>query len=567
MLDGKYEITSQRELSARETLFGATAPDGTALQISWFELGGAADERAFERYRAFLRALRRGGHAAIYDLVARPGAHYVAWRLPEDGSVPVGGEAALEPIATLFEAYGRRVTEAQICTKPGAPPLVYALAFDAPDTSGRVTPPAIIPPTPIPIPTVKAVDKLWIRGWRWLRPWTLGGVLALTGVLLLLLSAERQLTNRLVSVPEVRAQNVNAALQTLYEAGFSTAPVALTSPRPAGVVLEVSPAVGTSLRPGRTLSVRYALPAGRAPERVPAVTGTTLARAEATLTGAGFSIGEVARSYSRAEAGTVISQTPLGNTFAARGGRVGLLVSDGPRGTLTLLPDLTGLPEEDALRLAEAAGFSRDAVRLETTPGSGDADGTVLAQNIVPFVSVPEDRAQLRLTVARSGAPVARESGTPDLIGLSLSDAQVRARSAGLGVVTEASVSTTELPGGVVMQRPPPGAPLQGSVAVTLNIPPAPLRPQTQAREDPAPDVAVVRRTRYSWRLGADVGGQLATVTVRLADGSRDVIVRGQRVRADERLEGTYLTTATSPLTFTLALNGVPYGAPLTVNP
>ena len=502
----------------------------------------------------------RGGYAAIYDLVARPGAHYVAWRVPPESSVPVDGEAA-PPIVTLLEAYGREATEAHICAQPGAPPQVYALAFDTSKLPGHAPPHVTLPP----IPTVKAVDTRWLRRWRasWarLRPWVLGSVLALTGVLLLLLSAERQLSNRLVSVPEVRGQNVNEALQTLYEAGFSTTPVALTSPRPAGEVLEVSPTVGTPLRPGRTLNVRYALPAGRAPERVPAVTEMTLARAEAVLRGAGFGVGEVARSYSDAEVGTVVSQTPLGGTFAAHGGRVGLLVSDGPRGTPILLPDLTGLTEEDALRIAEAAGFSRDAVRLERTTGNGAVAGTVLAQNIAPFVSV-QSQARLRLTVAQSGAAVARESGTPDLIGLSLADAQVRARSAGLGVVTEATVNTTELPGGVVVQRPAPGAPLRGSVVVTLNVLPDPSLQQTL--EDAAPDVPAVRRARYSWPLSAD--GQ-AMVTLTLADGSQEVIVRGQRVRAGEVLAGTYLTTATGPLTFTLTLDGEAYGEPLRVDP
>ena len=75
MLDGKYEITSERDLSPRETLFGATAPDGTALHICWYDLNGAEDERSFERYRTLLRQLRREGYAAIYDLIARPGAH------------------------------------------------------------------------------------------------------------------------------------------------------------------------------------------------------------------------------------------------------------------------------------------------------------------------------------------------------------------------------------------------------------------------------------------------------------------------------------------------------------
>ncbi len=580
MLDGKYEITSQRELSPRETLFGATAPDGTAVQINWFDLGGAADERDFERYRALLRALHRGGHAAIYDLVARPGAHYVAWRVPD--SVSIGnevskqlgketgeriGEEAAAPIAALLASHERSLAEAHICARPGAPPQVYALPFSS-VAPGNAAPslalPVSLPVSSEPTPG-KPVDNLWISRLQQLRPWALGSVLGLSGVLLLLLSAERQLTNRLVSVPEVRAQNVNEALASLYQAGFSTATVALTSARPAGEVLEVSPAVGTPLRPGRTLSVRYALPAGRSPERVPVVTAMTTARAETVLREAGFGVGNVARSYSDAEAGTVVSQAPFGDTLAARGGRVALLVSDGLRGTMTLLPDLTGLSQEDALRLAEAAGFVRDDVGLERTPGNGAAPGTVLAQNIAPFTDVPQGRARLRLTVAEGGASVAAESGTPDLVGLSLADAQVSARNAGLGVVTEANVSTSELPAGVVTQRPAPGAPLGNSVAVTLNTPPS--RPAADDALDELDRETGVRRARYSWQLGTDADGQRATVTVRVADGPEEVVVRERQTRDGELLSGTYLTTATGPLTFTLTLDGEAYGAPLKVDP
>jgi beta-lactam-binding protein with PASTA domain len=581
VLDGKYEITSEQEVSSRETLFGATAPDGTALRISWYDLSSAEDEGAFERYRALLRQLKRAGHAAVYDLVARPGAHYVAWRVPgEAGRVPVdGGKTDLGPIEKLLADYGRTLAEAHICTGENAAPQVYALAFQSAATEPETALPAS---TGAPRTVPEAVDNLWITLrttlLQRLGPWLPGAVLALSGGLLLLLSTERLLQNRLVSVPDVRGQQVNQALGALYRAGFSTTPVALASARPAGEVLEVSPPVGTPLRPGRTLSVRYALPAGRAPELVPAVLGATLERAEAALEGAGFAVGEVALSYSSAPTGTVVAQTPAAEALAAQGSRIGLLVSDGPRGTLTFLPDLTGLPQEDALRLAEAAGFAREAVRLERSSGTGVAAGMVLAQNIAPFVSVPEGRAQLRLTVADRRVPATSENGTPELVGLSLADAQERARLAGLNLNTAARVSTPELPSGVVLQRPAPGTPLEGSVSVTLNVPAVTLpRPQVRAAVanavdsgtdvDPDPVTTTVRRARYLWQLGADAEGKTATITVETADGSRETIVQGQRVGAGGRLGGTYLSTARGPLTFRLTLSGVPYGAPLTVDP
>ena len=331
-------------------------------------------------------------------------------------------------------------------------------------------------------------------------------------------------------------------------------------------MLEVRPEAGTSLRPGRTLSVRYALSAGRSPEVAPGVVGATLARAETVLSAAGFLVGEVARSYSSAPRGTVISQIPAAAAPVTQGGRFSLLVSDGPRGELTFLPDLSGLPLEDALALAEAAGFMRGAVRLERTPGNGIPAGTVLAQNIAPYIDVPLQEAQLRLTLAAASSTPSGD-GTPDLTGLDLGSAQRRARALGLSIVVSAQVSAPELPSGVVVQRPEPGAPLQESVRVTLNRAPLELPiPQVvvKVEPNPAPQVSV-RRARYVWQLGQNAGGRVATVTVTRADGTQETVVRGQEVAANERLEGTYLTTATGPLVFRLTLGGEPYGAPVTV--
>lgn len=362
MLDGKYEITSERELGERVTLFGATAPDGTALSIYWYDLETPADERAFERYRALLRQLRRAGHAAIYDLVSRPGAHYVAWRPPGEADAPPG-TTELTGIATVLEAHGRDLNEAAIYSRPDAAPQVYALAFaELPNAPAPVS--EATPSTPA-LP--KGVDNLWITVakscWTTFRPWSLGGVLALLGVLFLLLGLARSLPDELVEVPQVRGEEVNAALATLREAGFGAAPVGLTSPRPAGTVLEVQPAAGTPLRPGRTLSVRYALPAGRAPGAAPGIVGSTLAQAEAKLIEAGFLLGDVAHSYSGEPAGTVLAQVPAPLAAAAPGERFVLLVSDGPRGDQTFLPDLRGSTLEHALharvRGLRAGSFGR----------------------------------------------------------------------------------------------------------------------------------------------------------------------------------------------------------------
>ena len=554
MLDGKYEITSERELGARATLFGATAPDGTALRITWYDLS-PEEERDFESYRLLLRQLRREGYAAIYDLVARPGAYYVAWNVPEVRLPP--DPEQLAAIDSILRRHGRSLESAYICGGPGAPGRIFELPFSS---EAREAPTVPLAPKATPAPVV---DNLWTKLWLTFRPWAIGSILALLGLLLTLIGFKRNLYNDLIYVPDVRGESVNAALADLYQAGFSTEAVPLTSSQPPGTVIDLNPTVGTLLRPGRTLSVSYALSAGRAAQAVPRLAGKDAAQGEAALKQAGFDLGSVSRVASPLPRGTIIAQTPAANAAVAQGEKVHLLLSTGPTQAVTFLPDLTGLLFEDALAVAEAAGFPRSSVSQDLTPGTDAAAGTVLDQNIKPFLSVPQN-AQLRLSVAAGSVLESEANQTPDLIGLSLSEAQLQARGLGLSVIQSEEIEMPQLPPGIVLQRPAPGAALQNRIEVTVNrIPEAPS--SVSANQE-----SQVRRAEYSWLLGPERLGARATVTVTmtLEDGNvrSDVLIREQRVTT-RTLSGVYLTTVSGPLTFRLTLNGQPYGPPLTRDP
>ncbi len=592
MLDGKYEIISEREVSSQSTLFNATAPDGTAVQITWFELQTPDDERAFERYRALLRALRRQGRAAIYDLVARPGAYYVAWQLP--GEVrPAQTADEHEVLTTLREllgAHGRHLSEAEVSTGPDGTPRIYMLPF-RPLEAARVPSPARQnlesgPPathTKNPTGTFRGGGgafwyALWPTLYSALRPSLLGITLGLTGLLLLLLSFYRYTQTELIVVPDVRGEEINRAAETLHRLGFGVSTVALESEGAAsegrlGQVLELSPPVGTPLRPGRTLSVRYAsrVDSASASQSVPDVRREALGDAEAILEAQGFSVSEVARVYADLPLGTVIAQTPAAGAIAS-GNSASLLVSNGPKGETTFLPELSGLSLDDALELAALAGFAPERVELEHVQGTGRPARTVLAQNLPPLVSVPQNGSRLRLTVAEGASVPRMGGGTPDLTGLTLSEAQRRARSLGLRAVREAQVSTLELPEGVVLQRPAPGSLTADpdlnldpdTVQLTLNVHPRPLpRPNVRAEISRGE----VRRATYTWLLEAGIPAQRATVTARTLLGEPQVVLRERAVAGGERLSGSWLTTAPGPITFSLTLNGLPYGDSVTVNP
>ncbi len=98
-----------------------------------------------------------------------------------------------------------------------------------------------------------------------------------------------------------------------------------------------------------------ALPASTVPD----VVGQPREAAEATLAGASFR-SESTEVEHWAEAGTVVEQTPAGGSRAEEGTLVGLDVSDGSRDP-PVVPDLVGLPRDQAVAALEEAGLSHEA--------------------------------------------------------------------------------------------------------------------------------------------------------------------------------------------------------------
>src|SRR5690554_1478721 len=115
LLDGKYEILGEYPSGGGQTLFEASAPDGTLLRIVWYEVS-EEQERSFELYRRGLRRLMKAGVAAVFDVVARPGAHYVAWyttqggrvHSPEPELIQAVEQAGFDTSAAEFRRNGRK---------------------------------------------------------------------------------------------------------------------------------------------------------------------------------------------------------------------------------------------------------------------------------------------------------------------------------------------------------------------------------------------------------------------------------------------------------------------------
>jgi beta-lactam-binding protein with PASTA domain len=544
LLDGKYEIISESALGPEQTLFDATTPEGEAVRIVWYELTPEQEAR-FEAYRRAIKHLKRCERAAVYDVVSRPGAHYVAWRPPE-GVRPANPDSELESLLT--EA-GFRVQDADI-RRDQRRTMVYGLAFDGTPLpqvkeAGSDRPPRPAPRRPVEPPA-------------WLVTVLVTLLLAGTAAALLRGGVAARSNDTLVVMPALIGSDVNEALRRLHGLGLEVEAAPIASERKAGTVLKLEPEAGSQLRPGRAVRVSYALPPGSVtPAEVPRVVARRYPEeAEQSLTERGLTLGSISRIPAEQAAGLVISQAPAAGTLVGQGSAIDLLVSDGPSELMTFLPDLTGMPVEEARYLARLAGLRPERIIEDEVPAARGSSGIVMAQSLRPNQPIARDDAVLRLIVARSERAPETAQGLPSFVGLSLEEARELAGS--LAVEVD-EMSDRALPEGVVDQSPAAATPASGELTLVVNIHPVPIpRPEPRARvRRPEP-----RSLEYAWLIEPGIPQQLARVYATTLEGQR-TLVRVATVRGGEEIMGAWRTRYPGLVRFSLTLNDVPYGIDL----
>jgi beta-lactam-binding protein with PASTA domain/tRNA A-37 threonylcarbamoyl transferase component Bud32 len=127
----------------------------------------------------------------------------------------------------------------------------------------------------------------------------------------------------LVEVPFVLNQQKGEARQTLEAQDFEVDLQERESDEPQGQVIETDPPPGTSVPQGSTVVVYYS----DGPEEVPDVVGRQQEEAEQILTDAGFTVDVVETTDTTEPAGTVIRQSPEGESTAPDGSTVTIVVS------------------------------------------------------------------------------------------------------------------------------------------------------------------------------------------------------------------------------------------------
>jgi beta-lactam-binding protein with PASTA domain len=200
--------------------------------------------------------------------------------------------------------------------------------------------------------------------------------------------------------------------------------------------------------------------------RVPALVGRTQSDAESMLQSVGLTAGQVNVIASKRIAGTVIRQSPPADSLVVRGSPVSIDVSEGPNKVApiskpTLVPDVRGLPIEEAKARVGKAGLVADSIRRQV---SEKEPGTIIDENPPAGTRVP--RGTTVMLTAALAAPMIE---VPDVVHHPVDEARTMIAAVGLENRVVWSPSESE-PGLVIDEQPQEGTPVKPLSIVVLTV-------------------------------------------------------------------------------------------------
>jgi serine/threonine-protein kinase len=287
-------------------------------------------------------------------------------------------------------------------------------------------------------------------------------LLAALGVILYLLLRSTG-TPASFAVPNVVLQPVGTATQTLQNDGLK---VATQDVQPAfgfgpGTVLDQSPKPPSKVSKGNTVTLKVVMTPAQV--NVPDVTGEDVGTATNTLRQAGFTVTQQARQSNQG-AGTVIDQSPSGNSQAAQGSKVTLTVSSGP--AQVTVPDVVGEDQATAANRLGSAGLTLGSVANQ--PSATVPSGSVISTSPSPGTKVnPGSTVNL---VVSSGQPP-NQAQVPNVTGQTQGEAKSTLTSAGFTPQAQAQAVSDPAQNGIVLsQNPPAGTTANQGSVVTFTV-------------------------------------------------------------------------------------------------
>jgi eukaryotic-like serine/threonine-protein kinase len=265
-----------------------------------------------------------------------------------------------------------------------------------------------------------------------------------------------------VQVPDVTRQASADAIATLQNAGFKVNPVKNPdSAVPPDHVINTDPAANTTVSAGDEITLNVST----GPEQREIVDCRSLAYADCVqrLSDAGFGKFKQSRSESTLEQKDLVLTTiPPANQTSAVTNEITIVVGDGPRSRQ--VPDVKGLPEQDAKQVLTAAGF----LNIPTVPiDSPEPCGQVMGTSPAPGQVIAPDTL-IQVQVSKCSQFI-----MPDLKGQFWVDAEPRLRALGWtgGLDRGADVQNSgQRINAVVTQSPSPGTPVNFGATITLSF-------------------------------------------------------------------------------------------------
>jgi beta-lactam-binding protein with PASTA domain len=185
-----------------------------------------------------------------------------------------------------------------------------------------------------------------------------------------------------VTVPNVVGSTQSQAENALSNLGLSVSVTSENSDSAAaGTVISQTPAGGTKVDEGATVTLKVSLGPAVTQVTAPDVVGRTQAEAEAALTGLGLTVSVTTEHSDSVAAGTVLSQAPAAGTKVDEGTAVAIKVSLGPAPApapvKVTAPDVVGRTQAEAETALTGLGLT---VSITTEHSDSVAAGTVISQ-------------------------------------------------------------------------------------------------------------------------------------------------------------------------------------------
>ena len=394
----------------------------------------------------------------IHEPMPRPSSANPAVPSTLDGWVASVTEKQRE-LRPESAAEARRDLETEAQSLPAAPPLASLVPEVAVIPDGEVAAPGAARSGPAETVMIPGRELGRSKRKRRKGRWALGILLALLAIGSAAWASLTYLIPHEVDVPKVVGLTVEDAQSQLEDAGLVVriAEGRNSTKVPAGNVLKVQPAEGTTLERGDRVTLVPSL--GPPPVPVPNLVGLPLADAKEALREAHLKVGEVTKGFNeRFAADQVVRQSVKAKEDAPQGSAIDLVVSKGP--TPVSVEKVVGLQQDEAVAVLESQGF---VVDVQEEFSDADEKGTVISQT-------PEKGTDLQpgktVTIVVSKGPP--EFPMPSVVGMERDAAVTKLRS--LGLLVDVSIVPGHSGTRVVFQEPASGTTVHAGDLVHIYV-------------------------------------------------------------------------------------------------